>query len=267
VDAYRQALLVRTREQLPQDWATTQNNLGNALQEQGKRTSGDQGSQLLAQSVDAYQQALLVFTSNDLPQWWALTSKNEAKALLALHRYEQAIEVLPQVLAKDPDDSQAFNLLVPTLNDRLFRHKAAVAISRSWLSRHGDDRFARLLLVEQLFASRAFSECGQEADSLLKDQRLGARSRVVPMGYAVAVTFATDAPDLHDRFATLLAAVAAQPDDFKTGWTFEGTLHALGDAPEVPHRDLLNRLFRVLESPDRAGLLAGLRELQDVMLH
>ena len=30
VEAYRQALTVRTRDDLPQDWAMTQNNLGNA---------------------------------------------------------------------------------------------------------------------------------------------------------------------------------------------------------------------------------------------
>ena len=33
VDAYRSALQVWTREQLPQDWAVTQNNLGAALQD------------------------------------------------------------------------------------------------------------------------------------------------------------------------------------------------------------------------------------------
>ena len=42
VDAYRSALEVRTREQLPQDWAKTQNNLGNALQDQGRRGRGRQ---------------------------------------------------------------------------------------------------------------------------------------------------------------------------------------------------------------------------------
>jgi hypothetical protein len=31
VTAYREALQERTREQVPLDWAMTQNNLGNAL--------------------------------------------------------------------------------------------------------------------------------------------------------------------------------------------------------------------------------------------
>ena len=46
VTAYRSALEVCTREQLPQDWAMTQNNLGIALQEQGGRTEGAQGTEL-----------------------------------------------------------------------------------------------------------------------------------------------------------------------------------------------------------------------------
>ena len=43
VVAYRAALTVRTKEHLPQDWATIQNHLGVALQEQGSRTGGEAG--------------------------------------------------------------------------------------------------------------------------------------------------------------------------------------------------------------------------------
>ena len=49
-----------TREQLPQDWAMTQNNLGTALQDQGIRTGGEAGAHLLAEAVTAYRQALEV---------------------------------------------------------------------------------------------------------------------------------------------------------------------------------------------------------------
>jgi hypothetical protein len=38
VTAYRQALLVFTREQRPQMWAMTKHNLGSALQEEGTRS-------------------------------------------------------------------------------------------------------------------------------------------------------------------------------------------------------------------------------------
>ena len=42
-EAYRLALTVRTRDDLPQDWATTQNNLGVALWALGERQGGAEG--------------------------------------------------------------------------------------------------------------------------------------------------------------------------------------------------------------------------------
>jgi hypothetical protein len=38
--AYRAALQERTRDRVPLDWATTQNNLGTALESLGERESG-----------------------------------------------------------------------------------------------------------------------------------------------------------------------------------------------------------------------------------
>jgi hypothetical protein len=40
VQAYEAALLERTRERVPLDWATTQNNLGTALRTLGEREGG-----------------------------------------------------------------------------------------------------------------------------------------------------------------------------------------------------------------------------------
>jgi hypothetical protein len=76
-------LEVYTREQLPQDWATTQNNLGNALWAQAARTEGPKGAELLAQAVSAYRSALEVRTREQLPQDWARTQNNLGAALRA----------------------------------------------------------------------------------------------------------------------------------------------------------------------------------------
>jgi hypothetical protein len=60
VQVFRQAFLVCTREQLPQDWASVQHRLGITLSGQGMRTSGAEGDQILAQAVQAFRQAFLV---------------------------------------------------------------------------------------------------------------------------------------------------------------------------------------------------------------
>ena len=81
MSAYRSALEVYTREQLPQNWALTQNNLGNALRDQADRTEGTKGAELLAQAVSAYRSALEVRTREQLPQDWAETQNNLGAAL------------------------------------------------------------------------------------------------------------------------------------------------------------------------------------------
>ncbi|HKM52868.1 MAG TPA: hypothetical protein VJY33_05605 [Isosphaeraceae bacterium] len=81
VVAYRQALTVRTRDDLPQKWAMTQNNLGAALQALGERLGGPEGLRRLSEAVEAHRRALTVRTRDDLPQQWAMTQNNLGTAL------------------------------------------------------------------------------------------------------------------------------------------------------------------------------------------
>ena len=50
IAAYRSALEVYTKADVPQDWAATQNNLGNALRDLGTRSGGQEGRKLLAEA-------------------------------------------------------------------------------------------------------------------------------------------------------------------------------------------------------------------------
>ena len=81
VEAYRQALTVYTRDDLPQDWALTQNNLGTALWDLGERLGGPEGQGRLNEAVEAYRLALTVATRDDLPQYWARTQNGLGLAL------------------------------------------------------------------------------------------------------------------------------------------------------------------------------------------
>lgn len=265
-EAFRQALLVRTRDSMPLDWAMTQGNLGESLQEQGKYMAGEARVQLLAQAIEAYRQALLVVSPKDFSEFWKETRIHEAEVLLALHRYDEAAETLYQVLNKFPDHQPAFELLGMALNNQLFDHQAAVELTRSWLSRHPDDLHARLALGEQLFASKIFSDCNGEISSLLEDLKLSAGDRVVALGYAIAANLAIDSADVSNRIEELLGVVEAQPQSFSVSWMFDGTLHSLGEALQISHRDLLVRLFQALQAPDRDSMLQGLRDVKKAIL-
>ena len=70
VTAYNAALEVRTREQVPLDWANTQDNLGDALVFLGNRESRTGSLELAA---NAYRAALEVFTPEHMN--WATTQR------------------------------------------------------------------------------------------------------------------------------------------------------------------------------------------------
>ena len=82
--AYRAALTVRTKERLPQQWASTQNNLGIVLSNQGTRTGGEASKELIRQAINAFELALQIRTREALPVQWEETMGNLAHAKKAL---------------------------------------------------------------------------------------------------------------------------------------------------------------------------------------
>jgi tetratricopeptide (TPR) repeat protein len=81
VTAYRGALEVYTRKDMPVGWATTQNNLGIALRTLGELVGGAKGLSALNEAVAAYRAALEVHTRKDMPANWALIQNNLGVAL------------------------------------------------------------------------------------------------------------------------------------------------------------------------------------------
>ena len=66
VAAYRDALKVRTHEDLPQQWAETQNNLGTTIARQAISTGATKGAALLPEAATCFHNALKVYTREHL---------------------------------------------------------------------------------------------------------------------------------------------------------------------------------------------------------
>jgi exonuclease VII small subunit len=96
VAAYRAALQEWTRERVPLDWATTQNNLGSALATLGERESG---TVRLEEAVAAYRAALEERTRERVPLDWAMTQMNLANALATLGERESGTARLEEAVA------------------------------------------------------------------------------------------------------------------------------------------------------------------------
>jgi tetratricopeptide (TPR) repeat protein len=72
IECYQAALRIYTEETAPQEWATTQNNLGNAYSD---LPTGDQGENL-RRAIERYEAALRVYTEEAAPRDWAMTQNN-----------------------------------------------------------------------------------------------------------------------------------------------------------------------------------------------
>lgn len=76
IACYEQALQIYTRKAFPQDWAMTQNNLGNAYRD---RIQGDRAGNL-ERAIACYKQALEIYTREASPEEWATIQNNLALA-------------------------------------------------------------------------------------------------------------------------------------------------------------------------------------------
>jgi tetratricopeptide (TPR) repeat protein len=85
IATYEQALALAPRATRPDDWAATQNNLGNALQTLRTRESG---TATLERAVAAYEAALLERTRKRVPLEWAMTQNNLGNTLATLGERE-----------------------------------------------------------------------------------------------------------------------------------------------------------------------------------
>jgi tetratricopeptide (TPR) repeat protein len=73
--------LLRGHARAPLDWATTQTNLGNAIQRLGER---ERGSERLEEAVAAYRDALKERIRERVPLDWAISLSNQGRALMLL---------------------------------------------------------------------------------------------------------------------------------------------------------------------------------------
>ncbi len=85
-----------TRERVPLDWATTQNNLGTALRALGER---EDGTAKAGEAVAAYRAALEVSDARARPARWATTQNNLGSALETLGEREDGTQRLEQAVA------------------------------------------------------------------------------------------------------------------------------------------------------------------------
>ncbi|MGD9980315.1 MAG: hypothetical protein AB7H66_00060 [Hyphomonadaceae bacterium] len=104
IEAYREIARVRTREVAPEEWATTQYNLGNALHTLDNAAFPESEQQ----AVDAYRASLQVRTRETSPTGWANALDGLGNALMELESGDRAAHV-QEALAAYRDALSAYS--------------------------------------------------------------------------------------------------------------------------------------------------------------
>jgi hypothetical protein len=157
IEAFRAALEVRTKTDMPQDWASTQNNLGEALFDQGERSNGSAAEGILSEAASAFESVLEV----------SPTRKNSLRGLStidheALFRFDRAVQLDETLVKIDPGTSSSLdfeeaNLTVSNFSECI---QQATSISDQGLSDSD-------LLVRDTIKLACQAGAGKRADALI----------------------------------------------------------------------------------------------------
>lgn len=203
VSAYRQALMVHTRDKLPQSWAKTQNALATAISEQAFASSEPERSRLLEESVSLIRLALEVRTREVSPHDWAM-----AKVHLGSSLREMALgssgpdrtRLLEETVTAYRQALEVFTLEAKSKGWAATQNNLANALSDQALASSGADQIR--LFEEAVTAYRRSLEVSTR-DTMPREWALSQNN------LGIALSDQAFASSGHDRARLLGEAVAA----------------------------------------------------------
>ena len=244
--AYREALLVFTREQTPALWAMTKHNVGSALQEEG----------LFSEAVTAYREALLVWTRQQRPQQWAMAQNNLARAYYNLKEWPSAAECYENVLSVYPEFRPAYERARFLEHEILFNYQRAFKLNESWLQRNPEDSRAASTFAENHFTTGNFDECAR----LLSATKISIPLRAVEIASLVALNRSAEVPA---KMKNLIEELESQKADFRVEWSFAGIKHFISEREQLAsNRAWLLKLFEAMGGENRDAIIKSLNELK-----
>ena len=112
------------------------------------------------------------------------------------------------------------------------------------------------------FTTGRFAECERRIAALFANTKVVVRTtsalRAIDIVNSLALNKADQVPA---RLDAMIQAIANQPVEFKVTWTFNGTLHFIGENEKlVVYRDWLKLLFSAADDENREAVLKVLRE-------
>ncbi|NGZ61198.1 MAG: hypothetical protein CV081_11960, partial [Nitrospira sp. LK265] len=240
------ALTVYTKAQLPQDWARTQMNLGNALSDQGRRAAGADSVRLLQAAEAAYREALTVYTKAQLPQDWARTQMGLGTVLSDQGARAAGADSVRLLQGAEIAFREALTVYT---QDQL---------PQAWIDTSGN-------LTETLFLSGQFAKARDHLAMLLAYQDLGPSTRTALLAIAIANSVALGTVEqTHTEFEKTSSLLSRQGSDFFLTWDFSSIRTFIDKNPIFgKYRQWLLQLIETFQSGRRDDMLAAIQTARE----
>jgi hypothetical protein len=230
----------------------TQNNLGTALTRMGERLAGAEGARRLEEAVAAYRAALTVYTREALPQDWAMTQNNLGTALTRMGEREGGTEGARRLAEAVEAYRQALTV------------RTRDALPGQWAAtQHNLGATLQVLVKLSGFAAGLEQVDRLSRDAAIRDDP-AALAPLLTLAIVCQVGTGEDGESSR-TFASLVALVERQPDDFHLAWDWD-LLRTLIQTSETvgikARRDPLLRLLDAVSRDDRRAILDGLKRVQ-----
>lgn len=264
VVAFDEALTVFNQRQWPQQWSRTQYNLGNTLLDLGDRTNREASVMYFKGAANAYRSALVVRTLQNSPKEWLNTQHDLALAYLRLSDLSSAAEAFASIFQAFPNNKEAYYKATAIYHQSLFNFEKSFALNQRWLARHKEDIGAQFVFVESHFTTARFTECLELINTLLAEPGLPAPVKIPLRAIEIASLLAVnEAKQVPGELDVLIADVVSQPQEYRVGWSCEGTRYFIDHSRILLTRRVwLGTLLDVLASENRDELLKKLKEVK-----
>ncbi|MDQ3775412.1 MAG: hypothetical protein M3461_14210 [Pseudomonadota bacterium] len=108
-----------------------------------------------------------------------------------------------------------------------------------------------------------FAESESRIAALLAEDRLEAQTKIALRAVQIAALLAQEKTDaIAEKLADLHTALAAQPAQFKGGWTFAGTNHFIAQHETLRKHAWLSELLTAVGAADQMTMLMVIERAQ-----
>jgi len=150
-------------------------------------------------------------------------------------------------------------------HEKLFRFPEAFAIDQQRLQLDSTDLSFQADFAEKHFTTGRFPAAEKRLAALLANPEVSASTKIALRAIQIANALAQNkTQQVPAALEILQQSIAAQPDTFQVGWTFNGTKHFISQNERLaPYRAWLLQLFSALENEGGEAIHAALREVRE----